>query len=569
LKIIASLLKSSKAIKTNLGFIKSNIKMGKRGSDKIGDFFLKILFYSRYRWYYTVLRGLINLLRRMVMKKILLALLLAFWMLIGACQQAPMPLSTQCEPPKPISPPPAVTNAAARIYPSEGAGVVKLEKIMPSRVQTGAEFEYKIRVTNLANCALTDVVVTDTLSGSIQYKTSNPQANVQGNNLVWFFTGLGPKETKEITVVAIAAGGGTVQSCADVTYRMPLCMQTVSIQPNVAVTIAAPVEVSICSLINYTIRIENTGTGPANNVKVIDQLPSGLITTQGSSRIEVPIGALPAGAARSISVTVKAQNSGTFINSAVALADGNINVQSPQVTTVVKQPVLDVTKTGPDVQYLEKEIAYDITVKNIGDWPAFNTLIEDEIPAGVTFVKASQGGVLIGNKVMWKIAKLNPGAMAKISVAYMPKNIGTVVDTVRASAICADAVAAAAKTEVKGVSAVLLEVIDLADPIKIGNTTTYRIMVTNQGSVAATNIAVKAMLEPQMEYVSGVGATNGALAADTVTFAPLPSLAPKSRATWEVTVRAKALGDVRFKTVIKCDQLDREVMETESTHFYE
>ena len=255
----------------------------------------------------------------------------------------------------------------------------------------------------------------------------------------------------------------------------------------------------------------------------------------------------------------KLKRAGTYTNNAVVLADGNINVQSPQVSTIVRQPKLNITKTGPETQYLDREVTYEISVTNTGDWPAVNTLIEDEIPPGVAFVKASQGGVIIQNKVMWKVAKLNPGATAKTSVTYMPKNIGTVVDTAKASAVCADTVSVTAQTQVKGVSAILLEVIDLADPVRIGNTTTYRIIVTNQGSAVATNIAVKAMLEPQMEYVSSIGATNGSFAGDTVTFAPLPSLAPKTRARWEVTVKAKALGDVRFKATMKSDQLDREV----------
>jgi uncharacterized repeat protein (TIGR01451 family) len=440
---------------------------------------------------------------------------------------------------------------------------------MPSQVQTGAEFEYKIRVTNQTDSALADVVVTDTLVSNFQHKSSNPPAAVQGNKLIWVFPSVAPRETKEITGIAIAIASGVVQNCADVTYKTPVCLQAVSVQPNVAVTIAAPAEVSICDTINYTVKVENTGTGPANNVKVIDQLPNGLATLQGGNRIEVPIGTLSAGTARTISVVVKAQNSGTYINNVVALADGNINVQSPQVTTVVKQPVLDIVKTGPDTQYLDREVTYEIAVKNIGDWPAFDTLIEDEIPAGVTFVRASQGGVLIQNKIMWRVAKLNPGATAKLSVSYMPKDIGTVVDTVRATAICADTVTSVAKTEVRGVPAVLLEVVDLTDPVRIGNDTTYRIMVTNQGSAVATNVAVKAILEPQMQYVSSAGATQGTFANDTITFAPLPALAARSRATWEVTVKAKAVGDIRFKATMKTDQLDRDVEETEATRFYE
>jgi uncharacterized repeat protein (TIGR01451 family) len=440
---------------------------------------------------------------------------------------------------------------------------------MPPQVQTGAEFEYKIRVTNLTGSALADVVVTDTFISSFQYKTSNPQANVQDNKLIWVFPNLAPRETKEIIGIGIAMASGVVQNRADVTYRMPLYVQSVSVQPNIVITKTAPAEVSICEPINYTLKIENTGTGPENNVKIIDNLPNGLVTTQGNSKVEIPIGTLPAGTARNILVPVKAQKSGIYTNNAVVTADGNIKVQSPQVTTVVKQPKLSITKTGPETQYSDKEAAYEIAVTNTGNWPAVNTLIEDEIPSGTAFIKTSRGGTVIQDKVMWKVVKLKPGDTVKTSVTYMLKGVGTVVSTVRASAVCCDTVSVTTRTEVKGAPAVLLEVIDLTDPIRIGNDVTYRIMVTNQGSTTGTNIAVKAMLEPQMEYVSSVGATNGTLAGDTITFATLPSLAVRSRAIWEVTVKAKAHGDVRFKVKMKSDQLARDVEETESTRFYE
>lgn len=492
-------------------------------------------------------------------------------------KKAPMPLPEKCEPPKkpapkPVAPPPpapVMMNAASRIYPCEGCGVVKLDKVLPSQIQTGAEFEYKIRVTNLTDMGLADVVVTDTLISNFTYKTANPQPNVQGNKLVWVFPTLGPKEVQEIVGIGIATSSGIVQNCVDVTYRMPLCVQSISVQPMVVLSKTAPAEVSICEPINYTLKVENTGTGPANNVRVIDNLPDGLVTAQGTKNIDVPIGTLLAGTARTVSIVVKAEKAGVYTNKAVAVADGNIKVESPTVTTAVKQPVLKITKTGPAVQYLEREITYDIAVTNTGDYPAINTVIEDEVPAGATFVKASQGGVLVKDKVMWKVAKLNPGATAKVSITCMPKDISTIVNTVKASAVCADTVTATAKTQVKGIPAILLEVIDLTDPIRIGEDVTYRIMVTNQGSATGTNIAIKAMLESQMQYVSNAGATRGSYAGDTITFTPLPSLAPKARASWEVVVKAKAVGDIRFKVQMNSDQLDRDVEETESTHFYE
>ncbi|MBU1260245.1 MAG: DUF11 domain-containing protein [Planctomycetes bacterium] len=485
------------------------------------------------------------------------------------CRPAPIPLPERCEPfPKSLPPPLSLPNCEERTYPCQGCGVVRLEKCMPKQVQTGTEFEYTIRVTNLTNGALTDVVVTDTLNENIQHKSSNPPANVQGNKLIWAFSGLGPKQAVEINGVAVAIVSGILKNCADVTYRMPVCVQSVSVQPNIIITKTAPAEVSICDPIKAVFKVENTGTGPANNVRIIDNLPEGLVTAQGSSKIEIPMGSLLAGTSRSVAVTLRAQRPGTFNNKAIAVADG-INVESQTVTTMVKKPVLKITKTGPDAQYLDRKLTYEIAVTNTGDWPAVNTIIEDFASGGLHFVKASRGGTLIKDKVMWKVAKLNPGATAKTYVTYMPDGLGTIVNTATASAVCADAVKATVQTQIKGIPAILLEVVDITDPIKVGDDVTYRITVTNQGSAVGTNIAIKAILESEMGYVSNAGATQGSFAGNTVTFAPLPSLAPKTRASWEVVVKAEAVGDIRFKTTMRSDQLTRDVEETESTNFYE
>jgi uncharacterized repeat protein (TIGR01451 family) len=402
----------------------------------------------------------------MVMKKILFILSLVSMVLISGCNSCnatktavPLPESSR---PLYAPPPPPAANCAARIYPCEGCGVVRLEEYLPAQVKTGEKFEYKIKVTNLTNSALADVVVTDTLISNFGHISSSPPADIQGNKLIWVLAGLGPKETKVINAAAVANTGGIVQNCADVTYKMPLCAQSVSIRPQLAIS-----------------------------------------------------------------------------------------------------------KTAPQMQYLGKEITYEITVTNASNCPAVNTLIVDEISSGAYFVRASRGGVFTKGRVVWKIAKLNAGDTARTSVTYIPKEAGTVVNTTKALAANIDTVTAQAITQVRGVPGILLEVIDLTDKIRVGNDVTYRIMVTNQGSIAGTNIAVQAILEPEMQYVSSTGATRGTFAGDTITFAPLPSLAVQARATWEVTVKAKAVADVRFRVKMKSDQITRNVEETESTNFYE
>ena len=138
-----------------------------------------------------------------------------------------------------------------------------------------------------------------------------------------------------------------------------------------------------------------------------------------------------------------------------------------------------------------------------------------------------------------------------------------------ARAYCAATVTDTCQTELSGIPAVLLELIDIADPIEVGENETYIITVTNQGSAAATNIRVNCVLEATMDYVSSIGPTEVSLVDRKITFAPLSSLAPKAQAKWQVKIRAIGAGDTRFKVMMSTDQLDRMVEETEATRFYE
>ena len=124
------------------------------------------------------------------------------------------------------------------------------------------------------------------------------------------------------------------------------------------------------------------------------------------------------------------------------------------------------------------------------------------------------------------------------------------------------------KTAVVGIPAILLEVVDLTDPVEVGKETTYVITATNQGTAMDTNIRIVTDLESSMQLVSAGGATEAASTGGRVTFAPLPKLEPGAKAEWRVTGKAVAPADSRFTTIMTTDELQRPVMETEATTLY-
>jgi hypothetical protein len=130
-------------------------------------------------------------------------------------------------------------------------------------------------------------------------------------------------------------------------------------------------------------------------------------------------------------------------------------------------------------------------------------------------------------------------------------------------------VSATAKTMLFGIAAVLLEVVDTDDPVLVGGRTTYRITVVNQGSCPSTNVQITAVVEDAEEILASDGPTRATVEGRTARFAPLATLAPKARATWQVTIKALKAGDVRFRATMTTGELERNVEETEATQLYE
>jgi uncharacterized repeat protein (TIGR01451 family) len=444
-----------------------------------------------------------------------------------------------------------------------------LEKGVPREVRLGQPYDYEIIVTNLTGLRLDDVVVTESLGSNFKLNSSTPQAAERGGALTWALGDLEPNQAKTIRVNGTPTGEGAITCCASASYSSMLCSAVNVVSPKLRLVKTGPAEVTRCDDIIYTFEVANTGTGSIPNVRISDPLPTGLATVDGKRTIEFNVGTLGPNQTKRMTSTVRAEKTGRYENKATATGERGLTAESAAVATVVREPVLKIAKTGPRDSFSTSTFTYEITVSNSGDAPAKDTVLEDAVPANAAFVSASDGGRLTGTRVLWNLGTLAPAASKKVSLTLRCDTAGTVRNTATVRATCASPVSASAETEVKGIPAILLEVVDISDPIRVGDNETYEITVTNQGSAADTNIRIVATLEDNQQYVSSSGATTGSAAGQTITFQPLASLAAKQRAIWRVVVRNVKSGDVRFKVTMTSAELGRPVEETEATRVYE
>lgn len=462
------------------------------------------------------------------------------------------------------------SSVISRTYPWPECGIVQLDKIMPNEVGLNRSFNYTIKITNLTESKLTDIIITEYLPDNFKYMSSNPSAKHEENRLIWDIPTLGPKARQQYTVSGMATYTAPLKySSTVITPVIPATAVIEVIQPELKLTKSAPAEVLLCDLIPVRFVVSNSGTGSIQNVKIVENLPAGLRTTDGKSQLVFDAGTLGASQSRQFTAELRATQTGTFVSSAVASSTTGLRVESAATTTSVGMPILTISKTGPERLYIGRPASYEITIRNNSNVSAKNAILEDTIPAGVTGVKATAGAKLSGSKLVWEFGTLESNSSKNVRVTYTPIKAGTLINTATASAYCAEAVTSTMRTIVTGIPALSLEVVDIEDPIRIGNRATYVIRVENQGSAAATNIRIVCILENNVQYLSSAGATAGSRDGQTVRFFPLGSLAPKATAAWRVVVEAVSQGDVRFKTIMNADQLSRPVEETESTHIYD
>jgi uncharacterized repeat protein (TIGR01451 family) len=454
-------------------------------------------------------------------------------------------------------------------YP--GGYVVMLEISAPALVQLKESYDTEIKVINLIDNKLEKVIVTTTeLPKEYKFSSSTPEAKpLKDGNLQWNLGMLEPRGSRVIRMNGAATGMADLTTCVTVTYVLPTCITVNVIQPQLTLTKTAPSEVILCDQIPLKLVVGNPGIGDATNVRINDPLPDGWATMDGRTNVTFDVGTLSSGQSREFSIQVKSTKTGTFVNKATATADGGLTAEA-STTTVVRLPVLTLAKTAPETVYHGRRINYEIKVTNKGDAEARNTILEDVIPSNTTFVSASMGGEFSEKerKVVWSLGTLQPNDTRDVSLVVRGDEYGIARNTAKATAYCAEALASA-QTRILGIPGTLLEVIDLEDPIQLGNNAVYEITVTNQGTDPNTGIKIVVVLEESVDYVSSSGPTEGTLTAKTLTFDPVSKLDPKKKVTWRVVVKAAQVADSRFTVTLTSNELQRPVGETESTHLYE
>ena len=413
----------------------------------------------------------------------------------------------------------------------------------------GDTVTFQIVVTNAGGAQATNVSLTDLLPAGITFTgSSTTQGSYNTTTGLYSIGTLNVNDTATLTLtgtVDVGEGGNTITNTTTAATGDQTDTSTVGDDLNESIVVNNEADlITVKTLasgdttpnegdtVTFAITVTNDGGAQATNVSLIDSLPAGITytsdtTTQGSydSATGVfTIGTLNVGesATLMLSGTVDVGEGGNSITNMTTAATsdqddpstvGDDLVETVTINDAANLVTVKTLASGDAAPAEGDSVTYQIVVTNQGAAQATNVSLIDQLPTGITYTgdTTTQGSYDVATG-LFTIGTLNVGESATLTLT------GT-VDVGQGGNTITNTTTAATGDQMDPTMAGddLMEVIvvdNTTDLVTVktlasgdanpdeGDTVTYQIIVTNNGTAQATNVSLIDQLPPGITYTS-------------------------------------------------------------------
>jgi len=474
-----------------------------------------------------------------------------------------------------ITPTPGLANSPGTGRPGERllegmqSPSITIQKLAPEEIQVGKRCTFAIRVQNTGQRTAQNVQIHDEIPLGTELVGTAPRALVSGSDVVWDLGMLSVGEERTVEMELIPVEEGELGSVATVLVAALASAKSRCTRPELALRLSSSKpQVLLGEQQLVQIEISNPGSGDATGVMLLESVPEGVSHESGPA-LEFDIGTLRAGESRRLELVLSAEKAGRIHNVMTARTDASLQVEARCEFEVIA-PQLQLSIEGPQKRYLERPATYRVSVDNPGTATAHDVELVTQLPRGLQFVSANNMGEYdsASHAVEWYLIELPANERGTVELVALPIEPGAQTLQVATTARHGLEDHAEKEVQVEGLAALMFEVADLADPIEIGGETTYEIRVVNQGSKAAENVQVVAIVPPGLRALSGQGETRHTIQGERFSFAPIPSLGPKAETTFRIQVQGTRAGDQRMRVQLTTDDIQQPITKEESTRVY-
>ena len=420
-----------------------------------------------------------------------------------------------------------------------------LKKAPSTHVSAGQQFTYTIGYANKGTATATNLVLTDSLPPELSFVAASDNGQPGSGGVTWNLPDLGPGRSHAVTLTVQAASpiaNGTVLS-NDVTITsaetgaLPVQTTDVTVDSSPVLELDKTVSRKTADAgdqLVYTLSYRNIGSDIATNVELQDVLPpltSYVFASSGGvsagQQIDWSLGSLPVGASGSVTliadIDTPIQN-GTRLHNTASLQSTEFTVPATAFadTLVSSAPSFSLTKTASRSQVQAgDQVVYTIAYQNTGTADATDVVLEDALPADVSYVRASgnKNYDATTNRVTWNKGMVPAGGSGSVTLTVevdSPIANGTLlkntasIDANETAPLTADVNQSI--VQVSSEPVLTLDLIPSVTQTSPGSTIVYTLNFGNSGSdlAAATRLNFTAPAGTKISTANGGGVTNGA-----------------------------------------------------------
>ena len=476
-------------------------------------------------------------------------------------------------------------------------------------LQTGASYSYTVTLANSGPNAAYDLATTVTLPpgviGGAATSTSG-SCSLVGQVVTCTQPVLLAGALAHIAISATApSAAGTLTTSAQVSSRQDpnatnnsdsVDTGVMTPEADLSLTFAAPTATASNQTFTYTFAVTNHGPSSAPSLQVVDDLPSGVtfvsatgdgFTCTGTYTITCAHGPLSSGATISVVLTVEAPpltaaadslDSGTVSLTSSGTTDSTSSNDTASGKTTITPVDLSVAKADLfDPVSTGGVLGYTLTVQNPSNVVAHAVEVDDALPGGTTFVRASGSGWTCGldtpgTSIVCTRPTIGPMATSTITVVLSAPASTTIVgNTATVKATATDPLpgnnVSMAQTTVSppppgtGKDDLSVTASAAQNPVALGAPLVYTVAVANAGPTSATGVQLVGVLPSTATFVSASGAGwTCTQTASTLSCALDDSAAVGSTAPLTVTMTAPTrVGSVEAAFIVTGAQSDTDL----------
>ncbi len=445
-------------------------------------------------------------------------------------------------------------------------GQLSVDWVLPKSILVNQESDFELVVRNRGPVAVQDIRIEPVLPADSRLTAANPSPGIVDQQPVWQITSLDPQEEFRIKLSLILNSTGPAFSDARITYSTSTSTAFSVVEPKLEITAEGPESIIVGDQLFFHVTVTNPGTGPTENTSLKVLFPNGIERVAESD--DYDLGILNPGESRSLRIAGNMSQLGEHMCGFVVTSDHGLRDETSSRVLGLGAKI-DIDIDGPAFRYVNRPAEYVLRIANHGTAPASDLYIRSAVPRPFAFLQADHSGSFdaVNKNITWFVDQLNAGEELEVSFRLQATTPGSFPILAEAAGERGLLVSTNHTTNVEGIAAILLEVVDVDDPVEVGVETFYEIIVTNQGTAFANDVIVTAEVPQEMEITGSKGPSEGSIQGRTIRF-ELAKLAPRADAIFRVKVRGLQAKDVRIRVQVEAESLDEPVLELESTKVY-